>query len=147
MLKEQGCFIFSLTSSYFIPSLSSTRDVGCPLTVQHFTLPFLHPLVRFSARSLTIIKVRCSTEFCLALLARVVPILNNGWFSPFFHLLLHHLPCSSWIFKFYGTCCKKSMLLSPRNFFVCNRKEILIDNADILLELSDLSPSGQEWVS
>lgn len=65
--------------------------------------------------------------------------------APFFHLLLHHLPgAPSCIFKFYGACCKKSILLSPSNFFVNNGKEIPIDNADILLELSGLSPSGQQ---
>lgn len=137
---------------YLLPNLLSLYSLllfykrcWLPFDSAAYHSAFLHPFERFLARSIAIIRVHCSTEFSLALLTRAVPILNNGWFSPFFHFLLQHLPGSpSWIFKFSGACCKKSILLSPSSFFVNNGKEIPIDNADILLELSDLSPSGQQ---
>lgn len=87
---SRSYFIFSPTSSHFIPCFCCTNVMLVALWLCSIsTPPFLHPFVGFSARSLAVVKAHRAQfgftyQSCTICFKGAVPVHSNWWFSPFF---------------------------------------------------------------
>lgn len=151
MLKELGNTNFLPNSLSFYTLLHAPKQsVRCSLTMQHIIPPSLHRCVRFLTRSLALVTAHSTLELSLvSLIAQfglreLCQFITTDDLAPFFFTSYYSISLVNVVGYPNSVVCTESILLSPSNVLMKNRrKKLPSGEEDILLELSGWSMHRQ----